>query len=273
MDSIESILKPDKGEVEVFRSGPVSTGERGQVGDRQRQLLGEGSVEARTGKLVLVVGAGTGGMPVLLNCAEKGYDVAACDYDEVSYSNLGHQGFEEEDVGKNKAIRGARKAAGSSSREIKAVGIPMSFEEAVASGVKWTEEADVAIVFTDNFASRFEVSRHYYGDIPVLVAGIEESNTLAWLFVQRPTGPCLRCRFPDREIDSPDPTSCSGMSLDPARALSGYISFAIDSLFMDHEYRRINWNWLQISLDGFVTGEMLQVEKNQGCKFCSEETA
>lgn len=266
MKSIESIIEPSKDQIRTFESPGLPEEE---VNSRQNMLLGKENVEIYSQLTVGLVGAGTGNNPVMENVAEKGCNLWVCDSDVVTLSNLAHQGFTEQDLGKEKAIQMAKKATNRASKHMKAIGIPMSFEEAAASQVGWLEKADVVVVFTDNFASRFEVAYHYYGRKPVLIAGIESSNTLAWLFVQEAGGPCIRCCFPDITIESPDPTSCSGMSLDPARALDGYISFAIDSLFLDHKYRRRNWNWLKISLDGFLSDEKLIIEQDPDCEFCS----
>lgn len=271
MKSIKSQLTPHREDVKTFKSSPPAGSGGREISSRQHMLLGKENLDKRSGKTVLVVGAGTGGNPVINNLAEKGYNLVVCDHDTVSMSNLGHQGFSQEDLGKNKAERAAIRATRLTSRPITIVAVPMRFEDATSLKVKWMDNVHAVVVFTDNMISRFEVSLHYYLKIPVLAAGIEETNTMAWLFIQEPKGPCLRCKFPNIDYDSPDSTSCSGMSLDAARALSGYISFSIDTLFLDHKYRRRNWNYLKLSLDGFVSEERFMVEKNENCSLCSDK--
>jgi molybdopterin/thiamine biosynthesis adenylyltransferase len=174
-----------------FRSDPPD--QQGQVRSRMETLLGKDALDKINGTWILIVGAGVGGTYVAYDLARKGYNLKICDGDKVKLANLGTQKYGEKDLGENKAVVAAKHSTKRTSLSVKAIGIPYVFAEAVRKKIDLN--ADVVIAFTDSFLSRFEVSEYFYQERPVISAGLGESGTWGWNFVQEPGEACLRCCF------------------------------------------------------------------------------
>lgn len=247
-----------------FRSEPARNQE--EVRSRMEALLGKKALEEINDSWILLVGAGVGGTYVAYDLARKGYNLKICDGDKVRSANLGTQKYGEKDLGKNKAVVAARNSTQRSSLPIEAVGIPYTFDEAVKKGSD--VKADVVVAFTDSFLSRFEVSEHFYQGRPVISAGLGESGTWGWAFIQEPGGACLRCCLP--EVDPNKASGCFGLTIDSVKLTSSLVTYGVDTLVLDQSFRKRDWNYRKVDLSGFSasTDEMKQVKRKESCELC-----
>lgn len=231
-------------------------------------LLGEKALAEINQSWVLIVGAGVGGTYVAYDLARKGYNLKICDADNVELANLGTQKYGLEDLGSNKSKAAARYSVERSSLPMEAVSIPYMFSEAANNSVDLS--ADVVVAFTDSFLSRFEVSEYYYQEKPVVFAGLGDSGTWGWVFVQEPGYACLRCCLPD--VDPNQTGSCTGLTVDSVKLTSSLVTYAVDSLAVDHEYRKRNWNYRKIDLSGYSAspGQLTQVKRRNNCELCGQ---
>ncbi|MBS3787565.1 ThiF family adenylyltransferase [Candidatus Bipolaricaulota bacterium] len=215
---------------------------------------------------VLLVGAGVGGTYVAHNLARKCYNLNVCDGDEVRTENLGTQKYGKEDVGRSKAIVTAEYSAKRTSLPVKTVGVPYMFSEAVKKGINL--EANIVIAFTDSFLSRFEVSEYFYEEKPVVSAGLGESGTWGWAFIQKPEKACLRCCFP--EVNPNKTAGCTGLTIDSVKLTSSLVTYAVDTLVLDHYYRERSWNYRKIDLSGFCAcpDEKVKIKRSEECGLC-----
>ena len=238
-----------------------------KVRARMETMLGAEALEKISDTWVLLVGAGVGGTYVAHDLARKGYKLKICDGDEVRKENLGTQKYEKQDLGRNKAIATAERSTKKTSLSVKTIGIPYMFSEAVKKGINL--EADIVIVFTDSFLSRFEVSEYFYKEKPVVSAGLGESGTWGWTFIQEPNKACLRCCFP--EVDPNKTAGCTGLTIDTAKLVSSLVTYAVDTLVLDHENRKRDWNYRKIDLSGFSASSDVRknLERKENCELCN----
>lgn len=250
--------------IQKFRSDPPDR--QGQVRSRMETLLGKDALDEINDTWVLIVGAGVGGTYVAYDLARKGYNLKICDGDVVRPANLGTQKYGEKDLGENKAIVAARNSTERTSLPVEAIGIPYMFDEAVKEKIDLN--VDVVVAFTDSFLSRFEVSEYFYQKRPVISAGLGESGTWGWTFVQEPGEACLRCCFP--KVDLNKTAGCTGLTGDSAKLTSSLVTYGVDTLVLDHKFRKRDWNYRKVDLSGFSASpdELNQVEKKEGCELC-----
>lgn len=230
-------------------------------------LLGEKALEEISQSWVLIVGAGVGGTYVAYDLARKGYNLKLCDGDGVELANLGIQKYGREDLGDSKAVAAAKHSVERSSLSMEAIGIPYMFSEAVSREIDLS--ADVVVAFTDSFLSRFEVSEYFYRERPVVFAGLGESGTWGWTFIQEPGEACLRCCLP--EADPHKTAGCSGLTVDSVKLTSSLVTYGVGTLVLDQSFRKRDWNYRKIDLSGFsaTPDEIQHVKKKEGCNLCS----
>lgn len=249
-----------------FESNPAR--KQRKVRSRMETLLGEKALDKINQSWVLIVGAGVGGTYVAHDLARKGYNLKICDGDKVELANLGTQKYVKKDLGKNKAVATAKHSVEKTSLHTKTVGIPYMFSQAVNKGIDLF--ADVVVCFTDSFLSRFEVAEYFYEVRPVVFAGLGESGTWGWSFVQKPYKACLRCFFPD--VDPNLNGSCSGLSIDSVKLTSSLVTYAVDSLILNHKFRKRKWNYREIDLSGYSASydRIKKIERRKDCELCSQ---
>ena len=116
--------------------------------------------------------------------------------------------------------------------------------------------------------ARLEAAFFFHSKVPVVFAGISEDANYGYVFVQEPGKACLKCVFPNMEPD-PSGGGCQGHMGDMGYVLTGYVSFALDTLFVDHPLRKRNWNLVKLYLNG-LPNLKVRVKKREGCEFCSK---
>src|SRR5260370_34551047 len=127
--------------------------------DRQRRIPGF-EQEIFSKSRVLCVGAGGIISQIAPTLARKGIGaITLLDDDVVEASNLNRQRFYPKDLGRYKAIALAQNLQQECIAETRIHGIPLRFEEAIASGVDLT--CEVAICGVDNNPARVAVSKYF----------------------------------------------------------------------------------------------------------------
>lgn len=236
--------------------------------DRQERIPGF-SQEALANQTVAVVGIGGLGGEFVRGAVKKGVGtLIAYDGDDVEPSNLNRQFFFPRDVGKNKAVCGARNASRVGFMGTRLTGVPYFFQAAVDRGL--VEPCDVVICGVDNDETRAFVARHYL-DKPVIFAAVSKDAGHCHIAVQEPGKACFGCFVPqaleaetavDREEGAcpKDPAVIDVVGLVAMLAL-----YALDSLVMA---RPRNWNFKQIALHGMFPEINAVVPRREDCPVC-----
>jgi molybdopterin/thiamine biosynthesis adenylyltransferase len=232
--------------------------------DRQRKIAGFDQ-EIFSSSSVVCIGAGGIISQIAPTLVRKGIGkIMLLDDDLVEVSNLNRQRFYIYDVGKNKAIALAENLQGECIAKTEITGIPLRFEEAVASGVDLS--CDVAICGVDNNPARVAAARHFRGmGIPVIFTAVSRDGDHGYVFVQDKTGPCLACMFPDMINDDRYPCPGTPAIADILQAVGSLAVYAVDTLLMQ---RPRVWNYRRINLaDGTLDGAAT-VPAREGCQLC-----
>ena len=239
--------------------GPVVPG----VHDRHVGIPGF-SQAALSKARVLCIGAGGLMAFIAPPLVRKGVGaIKVLDRDFVETSNLNRQRFYADDIGQPKALAFAKNLQRESFSGTNITGVPMSFLEAVESGVDMT--ADVAICGVDNNPTRFDVARYYRSlGIPVIFCAVSADADHGYVFVQEPTGACLGCLFPDSVNDDRYPCPGTPAMADILQAVGALALYAIDALFMD---RKCAWNYRTFRLSDSQLDSAYRVQKRPGCAF------
>src|SRR5580704_14990695 len=125
--------------------------------DRQRKIPGFDQ-EKFSRAHILCIGAGGIISQIAPTLVRKGIGrITLLDDDLVEPSNLNRQRFYIKDVGRNKAIALAKNLQGECIAKTEITGIPLRFEEAVAS--EFDVACDVAICGVDNNPARVAASK------------------------------------------------------------------------------------------------------------------
>ncbi len=214
---------------------------------------------------IQMIGCGGIGVSILDNLVRKGCGhVDVYDRDDVELGNLGRQKFFPADVGKNKAICGARNALRHASWPTEIVAHPMWFEDAVRNGV--VGGASAAIVGPDRDSARVFASRYFYDICPTLFIGIGAKAEHGYVFIQKPGEACFGCLFPDAVTNTRNP--CPGLPamVDILLVTAGLVLTALDSVLM--KGRKVNWNYWDIYPSGMIPTQPLTIEQRKDCPIC-----
>jgi molybdopterin/thiamine biosynthesis adenylyltransferase len=232
--------------------------------DRQRKIAGFDQ-EIFSSSSVVCIGAGGIISQIAPTLVRKGIGkITLLDDDLVEVSNLNRQRFYIYDVGKNKAIALAANLRGECIAKTEITGIPLQFEEAVASEIDLS--CEVAICGVDNNPARVAASRYCRAmGIPVIFTAASRDGDHGYVFVQGREGPCIACMFPDLVNDDRYPCPGTPAIADILQAVGSLAVYAVDALLMR---RPRFWNYRRISLsDGSLDGAAL-VPGREGCQLC-----
>jgi molybdopterin-synthase adenylyltransferase len=235
--------------------------------DRQQRIAGFDQ-NVFSSSRVVCIGAGGIISQIAPTLIRKGIGkITLVDDDLVEVSNLNRQRFYIYDVGTNKAITLAENLQRECIAETEIVGVPLRFEEAIASEIDFA--CDVAICGVDNNPARVAVARHFNGrGIPVIFAAVSLDGDHGYVFVQGKTGPCLACMFPDMINDDRYPCPGTPAIADILQAVGSLAIYAVDTLLMQRP--RI-WNYRRISLsDGSLDGAAMILAR-EGCQLCGSK--
>jgi molybdopterin/thiamine biosynthesis adenylyltransferase len=266
--SFEGLAK-DKGKNIRFRTTPipVPSSQKG-LKFSQTEIIGEANVKRQENCLVEIIGIGVIGHRVARGLAYKGYPLVLVDDDKIEPHNLLPQQFSKRDVGEYKVMGIGKALLDDLGIANQIVAIPKTFQETVA--LKYNIGAQIVACQTHNWGSRIEVAYHFYCKTPVVFSGVSALANAAWVFVQEPGGACLRCAFPKVEISNAAP--CGGMCGDIADVVVGVVSYAVDTLAIDHPDRKRSWNFYLIDLTGYVPDmqKQITVKRKPNCELCRE---
>jgi molybdopterin/thiamine biosynthesis adenylyltransferase len=235
--------------------------------DRQRKIAGFDQ-NVFSSRSVVCIGAGGIISQIAPTLIRKGIGkITLLDDDLVEASNLNRQRFYIYDVGKCKAIALAHNLQRECIAETEIIGVPLRFEEAIASGIDLA--CDVAICGVDNNPARVAVARHFNGrEIPVIFTAVSLDGDHGYVFAQDKTGPCLACIFPDMINDDRYPCPGTPAIADTLQAVGSFAVYAVDTLLMQ---RPRMWNYRRISLsDGSLDGTAM-IPAREGCQLCGSK--
>ena len=235
--------------------------------DRQRKIAGFDQ-EIFSSSSVACIGAGGIISQIAPTLVRKGIGkITLVDDDLVEISNFNRQRFYIYDVGRNKAIALAENLQRECIAETEIVGIPLRFEEAVASEVDLA--CDVAICGVDNNPARVAASRYFRSSkIPVIFTAVSRDGDHGYVFVQDRIGPCIACLFPDMINDDRYPCPGTPAIADILQAVGSLAVYAVDTLLMQ---RPRAWNYRRISLSDGTTDGAALVPAREGCQICGSK--
>lgn len=217
------------------------------------------------GASVVMVGAGALGGEISEALIRMGIGrLTILDGDVVHISNLARQKFFVRDLEKNKAIRICKNLAGQATARSVLVGIPMNFEEAVASGQELG--CSVAVVAVDNDAARAYASKFFRErNTPLVITGVSKDADRGYVFIQDATGsPCIACLMPE-VVTNKEINACVPGIIDISKIISGYACFGVVSLITG---RRAHWNYRQLSISGAIPEVITMIAKDPNCELC-----
>lgn len=196
---------------------------------------------------VLCIGAGGLISNIAPALVRKGIGgISIFDPDVVEVSNLNRQRFYRRDLGKNKAIALTRNLQRECIHDTELVGHSVSLETAIERGGK--VDCDLAICGVDNNPGRVAASRFFrLKVIPVIFVAVSEKADHGYCFIQRSSGACIGCLFPD--IGGDDSYPCPGTPAisDILQFVGALATYAVDAVLMN---RRCAWNYRSESLAG-----------------------
>jgi molybdopterin-synthase adenylyltransferase len=235
--------------------------------DRQRRIAG---FDQEVFSLSSVVCIGAGGIisQIAPTLVRKGIGkITLLDDDLVEVSNLNRQRFYIYDVGKNKAIALAENLQRECIAETEIVGVPLRFEEAIASAIDLN--CDVAICGVDNNPARVAAARYFRAiEIPVIFTAVSRDGDHGYVYVQDKAGPCIACMFPDMINDDRYPCPGTPAIADILQAVGSLAVYAVDTLLMQ---RPRAWNYRRIGLsDGSLDGAAM-IPAREGCQLCGSK--
>ena len=214
-----------------------------------------------------MIGCGGIGGAILEPLVRKGCGhIDVFDADTVEVGNLGRQKFFPDDVGKNKAICGARNAIRHASWPTEIGAHPMWFEDAVQKGMVGGAEA--AIVGPDRDSTRLFASDYYYDKCPVITVGIGTKAEHGYVFVQKPGSACFACLFPEAVGNTRKPCPGTPAMVDILLVAAGLVLTALDSVLMTK--RNISWNYWDLYPSGAIPTQPVMIERRIDCPVCGK---
>lgn len=217
--------------------------------------------------IIQMMGCGGIGGSILDNLVRKGCGhVEVYDGDDVELGNLGRQKFFPADVGKNKAVCGARNALPHASWPTEIIAHPMWFEDAVRHGV--VGGASAAIIGPDRDSARVFASRYFYSMCPAIFVAIGTKAEHGYVFIQRPGEACFGCLFPEAVTNTRKPCPGVPAMIDILLVTAGLVLTALDAVLM--KGRKVNWNYWDIYPSGMLPTQPLTIEQRKDCPICGK---
>jgi len=231
-----------------------------------QEIIGEKNVRRIENTPVETIGVGVIGHRVATSLLDKGYPQVVVDPDTIEAHNLTVQRFPKHELGEFKVRAIGKAMHGRLAIQSQLITIPMTFQETVSR--KLPINPAIVTCQTHDWGSRMEVGYHFYPTTPVVFSGIAATANAGWVFVQEPGKACLRCSFPEVEVSGVAP--CGGMCGDIADVIAGIVSYAVDTLAIDHPDRKRSWNLYLIELTGYAPRmhQQVLIERNPRCELC-----
>lgn len=217
------------------------------ITERQERIPGFNQ-EIMNRLTVVLIGAGGLGGEIGEGLVRKGVGcLKIFDGDTVELSNLNRQKFYEEDLYKNKAICLAKNLVKDGIRKTEIIAYPFMFQKAIEE--RMDTSCDIVICAPDNDETRIFVSRYFYKTTSVIFNGLDRHANTGYIFIQEPNRASFLDVFPNSVNKRRNPCLNTPAIIDILKIVAGYVLFAVDSVTMD---RRINWNYRQFFLCGFI---------------------
>ncbi|HEY7404892.1 MAG TPA: ThiF family adenylyltransferase [Candidatus Angelobacter sp.] len=251
-----------------FTGSPTSIDLRGKkipgAEDRQEKIAGFDQ-KIYSQSHVLCIGAGgliSNIAPALVRKGIGGLTIL--DPDVVEASNLNRQRFYSRDLGKNKAIALAKNLQPECIHETKLAGHSISLETAIERGINL--DGNVAICGIDNNPGRVAASRFFRAKtLPVIFVAVSEKADHGYCFIQRTSGACIGCLFPDIADDQSYPCPGSAAILDILQLVGALAVYAVDAILMN---RKCDWNYRAEHLSGWYRSLKVQTMRSS-CRLLS----
>jgi len=230
--------------------------------DRQKQIAGFDQ-EKFSKSHVLCIGAGGLISNVAPALVRKGIGaLTILDADDVEVSNLNRQRFYFGDIGQNKAIALVRNLQRECIYATKLLGLATSLESVISDGVDLT--CDVAICGVDNNPARVAAARFFRKQgIPVIFTAVSAQADHGYVFMQKRTGPCIGCLFPDITKDESFPCPGTPAISDVLQLVGAIVTYAADAVLMG---RKCAWNYRAICLPSGAEDWSGFVEERSNCQ-------
>jgi molybdopterin/thiamine biosynthesis adenylyltransferase len=189
---------------------------------------------------VLCIGAGGLISAVAPTLVRKGIGaLTILDPDVVEASNLNRQLFYSHDIGKPKALALVRNLSPQCIHSTELVGHAVSLQTALYRHIDLS--CDLVLCGVDNNEARVTAARAFRElHIPVIFMGVSAEADHGYVFIQRETGPCLGCVFPDIAGDHMHPCPNTPAIADVLHLVGALASFAVDAVLTN---RRCEWNY------------------------------
>lgn len=164
-------------------------------------LLNEIGIEGQQKLLdakVFIIGLGGLGSPAAMYLAASGVGrLTLCDHDTVDFSNLQRQIIHRTStVGQPKVVS-AQAMLNDINPEVDCIALPLRADEAQLRTL--VAQADVVLDCSDNFATRYAISRACLAERKPLVSGaaIQFDGQVSVFDYRRPEAACYNCLFPE----------------------------------------------------------------------------
>ncbi|HET9283711.1 MAG TPA: ThiF family adenylyltransferase [Candidatus Angelobacter sp.] len=233
-----------------FTGSPTSIELRGRkipgAEDRQQKISGFDQ-KIYSQSHVLCIGAGGLISNIAPALVRKGIGgLIILDPDVVELSNLNRQRFYRRDLGKNKAIAFAKNLQRECIHDTKLVGHSVSLETAMERKINL--DCDLAICGIDNNPGRVAASRFFRDKgVSIIFVAVSEKADHGYCFIQRPTGACIGCLFPDIADDQTYPCPGTPAISDVLQLVGALAVYAVDAVLMN---RDCDWNYRSEYLPG-----------------------
>lgn len=262
MNSSTTWLKSVRYCTEVIEShGPDES-----ITDRQEKVSGFNQSVMNSLRIVQIGAGGLGG-EISHGLVRKGLGyLKIFDGDSVELSNLSRQFFYRQDLGKNKAICLGKNLVKEGIKGTQITAYPFMFQKAVEEKIDLS--CDVAICAPDNDDARLFVAEYFYKKVPVVFVGLDRAASTGYVFIQKPKSACFGCAFPQSIRNKREGCPNAAAIIDLVKIIAGNVLFAIDSVVME---RKVNWNYRQIFIAGFVPEIVKNVERKEDCSLCKRE--
>jgi adenylyltransferase/sulfurtransferase len=207
--------------------------------DRQSKIAGF-DLEKYSRSHVLCIGAGGLISNIAPALVRKGIGaITILDPDVVDVSNLNRQRFYRGDIGKNKAIELTRNLKRECINDTKLVGHPVSVETAIARKIDM--HCDIAVCGVDNNPARVAAAQLFRAvSTPTIFTGVSAEANHGYVFIQKATGPCIGCLFPDIANDEYFPCPGTPAISDILQLVGALAVYAVDAVLLN---RQCDWNY------------------------------
>jgi len=234
--------------------------------DRQQRLIGFNQAVFSRSRVVCI---GAGGLisQIAPTLVRKGIgSLTILDDDVVEASNLNRQRFYSKDLGQNKAYALAKNLLAECVYTTLLTAYPLLLEDAIDSGIDLS--CDVAICGVDNNPARVAASKHFRRlKTPVIFTAVSADADHGYVFIQKPTGPCFGCLFPDAVDSRTYACPATPAIADILQAVGALTVYGVDTCLMSRP-REWTYRRLRLSNVDWDSGNEIEVRSDCSMMVC-----